>query len=178
MCTRCLNALTQPPSEEQPQRACASLQPYLLTLHLTLISLSAHALITAVYIMTPVLRISLIVLLGTIITYYINKEEGEELQGHGDASAARQLVSTRLPSRSFLPAISQPILQRLQRVRCALRALMMPISLSYSFYRSTLGASSRFTGIFLYPMHNYKTLSLHFTVVYSCKLTSTLALKY
>ena len=47
--------------------------------------------------------------------------------------AARQLVSTRLPSRSFLPAISQPILQRLQRVRCALRALMMPISLSYPF---------------------------------------------
>ena len=30
----------------------------------------------------------------------------------------------------ILPAISQPILQRLQRVRCALRALMMPISLS------------------------------------------------
>ena len=33
----------------------------------------------------------------------------------------------------ILPAISQPILQRLQRVRCALRALMMPISLSYPF---------------------------------------------
>ena len=58
------------------------------------------------------------------------KEEGEELRGHGDAFAARRLVSIRLPSRSLLPAISQPILQRLQRVRCALRALMMPISLS------------------------------------------------
>ena len=61
------------------------------------------------------------------------KEEEEEPRGHGGDCAARRLVSIRLPSRSFLPAISQPILQRLQRVRCALRALMMPISLSYPF---------------------------------------------
>ena len=54
------------------------------------------------------------------------------------------------PSRSFLPAISRPILQRLQRVRCALRALMMPISL-YILLPYHLSASSRFTGIFLYP---------------------------
>ena len=49
-----------------------------------------------------------------------------------DACAARLLVSCPLVFRLdlILPAISQPILQRLQRVRCALRALMMPISLS------------------------------------------------
>ena len=63
------------------------------------------------------------------------KEEGEEIRGHGDACAARLLVSCPLVFRLdlILPAISQPILQRLQRVRCALRALMMPISLSYPF---------------------------------------------
>ena len=60
------------------------------------------------------------------------------------------------PSRSFPPAISRPILQRLQRVRCALRALMRPISLSI-LLPFHLGASSRFTGIFLYPklLFNY-----------------------
>ena len=49
-----------------------------------------------------------------------------------DGCAARLLVSCPLVFRLdlILPAISQPILQRLQRVRCALRALMMPISLS------------------------------------------------
>ena len=52
----------------------------------------------------------------------------------------------------ILPAISQPILQRLQRVRCALRALMMPISL-YILLPYHLSASSRFTGIFLYPKY-------------------------
>ena len=60
--------------------------------------------------------------------------EKEEEQGEAlPRRRRRQLVPARplsLPSRSFPPAISRPILQRLQRVRCALRALMMPISLS------------------------------------------------
>ena len=66
-----------------------------------------------------------------------SKCEGwEKEEEEGEASPRRhrqQLVPARplsLPSRSFPPAISRPILQRLQRVRCALRALMMPISLS------------------------------------------------
>ena len=66
-----------------------------------------------------------------------SKCEGwEKEEEEGEASPRRhrrQLVPARplsLPSRSFPPAISRPILQRLQRVRCALRALMMPMSLS------------------------------------------------
>ena len=58
------------------------------------------------------------------------KKKKEKPRGPRDAS--RLLVSCPLVFRLdlILPAISQPILQRLQRVRCALRALMMPISLS------------------------------------------------
>ena len=63
------------------------------------------------------------------------KKKKEKPRGPRDAS--RLLVSCPFVFRLdlILPAISQPILQRLQRVRCALciRALMMPISLSYPF---------------------------------------------
>ena len=90
-----------------------------------------------------------------------SKCEGwEKEEEEGEASPCRhrrQLVPARplsLPSRSFPPAISRPILQRLQRVRCALRALMMPISLSI-LLPYHLSASSRFTGIFLYPKQRW-----------------------
>ncbi len=77
------------------------------------------------------------------------EEEAERMRGPRSTSCEFS-ITTHRSSRSFPPAISRPILQRLQRVRCALRALMRPISLSI-LLPFHLGASSRFTGIFQYP---------------------------
>ena len=61
----------------------------------------------------------------------------------------------------ILPAISQPILQRLQRVRCALRALMMPISLSI-----------------LLPFHLGRVIEIHGDIfVSNAHVTKTVNLK-
>ena len=62
-------------------------------------------------------------------------------------------MSIRLPSRSYptgyIPAHSPTSPTSTLRATRAHDADL----LIYPFYRSTLGASSRFTGIFLYPMH-------------------------
>ena len=70
------------------------------------------------------------------------------------AVTSRQVVSTRLPSHFptgyIIPAHSPTSPTSTLRATRAHDADLLILS----FYRSTLGASSRFTGIFLYPMHS------------------------
>ena len=80
------------------------------------------------------------------------EEEGEELQGHGDASAARQLVSTRLPSRSYptgyIPAHSPTSPTSTLRATRAHDADLLIYSLTVPPWRVI--KIHRFTGIFQY----------------------------